>query len=372
MTAGGATRFLAGLLVTTCLGGAPAAAVAQLSMGGGGGSYALAPDERNLKFAGVPIPGYSDVLGPNLGVVAMAYYKTDRHDPDLPPSSSGLFGFYSANNSWIGAAFQKFHLDGDRWRLTAALGTGSVKYQFNPSSVGPGLPDVFLDYTTATGFLFAQGLRRTWGDLYLGLAAVTWSARVAIEPDLVEFDDERYTGPGLVAEWDRRDHIMQPTSGFVAEGRMLFYGEAFGADRDFRKLSLTVSGYRALGDTTRVVAGRVLHEAGFGDVPFSAQSILGGGRNLRGYADGRNRADQLLVVEGEYRWNFWRRWGAVAFAGLAWVADDLSRMTWDGTLPAAGLGLRFRLIEAYRINARIDYGWGKDDQAVYFAVGEAY
>ena len=30
------------------------------------------------------------------------------------------------------------------------------------------------------------------------------------------------------------------------------------------------------------------------------------------------------------------------------------------------------MIETYRINARIDYGWGKHDQAVYFAIAEAY
>ena len=31
--------------------------------GGGAGTYALEEGERNLKFAAIPIPGYSDVLG---------------------------------------------------------------------------------------------------------------------------------------------------------------------------------------------------------------------------------------------------------------------------------------------------------------------
>ena len=361
------------LLVFAILAGWAAGATAQMGMGGGGGgAYALDDDERNLKFAGIPIPGYSDVLGFNLGIVAMSYYKMDRYDDDLPPSSTGVFGFYSENNSWMGAAFQKFHLDGDKWRVTAALGKGSVKYQFNPASIGPGFPDVFVDYTTATDFVFAQGSRRSWGDLYLGLAVLSWSAKVNVEPDVIETENERYTGPGFTAEWDRRDHIMYPTSGYVAEGRYLVFDDTFGADRDFQKLHLTLNGYRDLGDSTRVMAGRILHDAAYGDVPFSAQSIVNGNRNLRGYSNGRHRADQLMMVEAEYRWNFAGRWGAVAFAGLAWSADDLSEMSLGDTLPASGLGVRFRIIETYKINARIDYGWGKDDQAVYFSIGEAY
>lgn len=346
-------------------------ASAQMGMGGGG-SYALEDNERNLKFAGIPIPGYSDVLGWNLGIVGMAYYKMDRHDDNLPPSSSGVFGFYSQNNSWMGGLFQKFHLDEDKWRITAAFGTGSIKYQFNPASIGPGFPDVFIDYSTATNFLFAQGSRRTWDKLYLGLGFMSWSAQVGIEPEVIELDDERYTGPGIVGEFDHRDHIMFPTEGYAIEGRYLVYRDAFGSDREFEKLNWSVTGYHAMRDTSRVLAGRLAHEGGFGDVPFSAQSIVNGNRNLRGYSNGRYRADQLVTIEAEYRWMFHRRWGAVVFAGLGWSANKIDEMALNDTLPSSGLGVRFMMIETYKINARIDYGWGKDDQAIYFSIGEHF
>jgi hypothetical protein len=348
-------------------------AAGQLGAGGGGGrSYALEEGERNLEFAGIPVPNYSDVLGWSLGVVGMAYYKLDRHDDLCPPSSTGLFGFYSENNSWMGAAFQKVHYDEDSWRGTLAFGKGSIKYQFSPAAIDPGLPDIFLDYTTATSFFFLDGARRVWRRLYLGLGVLTWSAEVRVEPDLVETEDERYTGPGVTGEWDDTNNVFAATRGWKASGRYLVYDAAFGADRDFTKLNLTLTGYRELGDSTRVLAGRLLTEAAFGDVPFSGQSIVSGNRNLRGYSDGRYRADKLLVLEAEYRWNFWRRWGAVAFAGVAFSADEVSTMTLRDALPGGGVGLRFLMIEQYRINARVDYGWGKNDQALYIAVGEAY
>jgi hypothetical protein len=347
-------------------------ATAQMGMGGGNGAYALEEGERNLKFAGIPIPGYSEVLGWNIALVAMAYYKMDRYDDNLPPSATGIFGFYSENQSWMGGIFQKFHLDQDNWRITGAFGTGSIKYQFNPAGIDPGFPDIFLDYSQALNFLFAQGSRRVKGHLYLGLGAMSWAAKVGIEPDLAELPDERYTGPGLVGEWDRRDHTMYPTDGFLIDGRYMIFREAFGSDRDFQRLRWSMSDYVEAGDTNQVLAGRFLHQGAFGDVPFSAQSILSGNQNLRGYANGRYRGNQLITLETEYRWMFHRRWGAVAFAGIGWVADKISDMALNDTLPGAGIGIRYRIIETYKINARIDYGWGQDDQALYVSIGEHF
>jgi hypothetical protein len=354
------------LILLCCLTGV---ANAQFS---GGGSYALEEGERNFKLAGIPIPGYSDVLGFNLALVGMAYYKMDRHDDTLPPSATGLFGFYSENNSWMGGAFQKFHLDGDNWRATAALMGGSVKYQFNPASVGPGFPDIFVDYTGANGLIFAQGSRRVWDKLYLGLAVLSWNSQVTFGDNLIQMPEERYTGPGVMAEWDKRNHTMFPTQGVYIDGRLLYFSDTFGSDRDFRKLTLGIRGYTALGDSTRVLAGRFLKEGGYGDTPFSGESMLNGNRNLRGYSNGRYRGNQLMTVEAEFRWMFWKRWGGVAFAGLGWVADEVAQMSLGDTLPASGIGLRWCMIETYKVNARIDYGWGKYDQGVYLSIGEAF
>lgn len=370
------TKAILVVVALIFLGNVPVPAMAQMSTGsgdgGGSGTYALEDDERNLKFAAIPIPGYSDVLGFSLGIIGMAYYKMDRHDDNLPPSSTGILGFYSENNSWVGMAFQKFHFAHDKWRATAAFGTGSFKYQFNPSSAGPGFPDLFLDYTTVSDFIFLKGSRLTWSELYLGAEVLAWSAKVSIDPDLLEVPNEFYSSLGVNGEWDGRNHVMYPTSGTNTTVRYDVYDEALGSDRDFRKLKVKISGYTTLGDTTRVLAGRILADAAFGDVPFSGQAILSGNQNLRGYANGRHRGDKLLTLETEYRWNFYGRWGAVGFAGVGFVGEDWDSFSTADALPAAGLGLRFRMIETYKINARIDYGWGKNDQAVYFSIGEAY
>lgn len=50
---------------------------------------------------------------------------------------------------------------------------------------------------------------------------------------------------------------------------------------------------------------------------------------------------------------------------LYWTVHPLS-------LQAVGLGLRWRLTEKFRVNFRVDYAWGKDDDVLLISVGEAF
>ncbi len=59
----------------------------------------------------------------------------------------------------------------------------------------------------------------------------------------------------------------------------------------------------------------------------------------------------------------------VAFAGVAVATDDRHG---SGLLPAAGAGLRFKMIPSRNINVGIDGAIGKDDWGIYFRIGEAF
>ncbi len=54
------------------------------------------------------------------------------------------------------------------------------------------------------------------------------------------------------------------------------------------------------------------------------------------------------------------------------MAPNLSEMTASNILPSAGLGMRFRASEKDRVNLSIDYARGKDSDAWYFRIGEAF
>ena len=107
-----------------------------------------------------------------------------------------------------------------------------------------------------------------------------------------------------------------------------------------------------------------------GDVPFEAQTVVGGD-DIRGYSQGKYRNNQVYTLQGEYRWNFYKRWGMVAFAGVASAVAKFSDIAMKDLLPGVGAGIRFKMLPNERINIGIDAGVGKGDYSITFRIGEA-
>jgi outer membrane translocation and assembly module TamA len=107
-------------------------------------------------------------------------------------------------------------------------------------------------------------------------------------------------------------------------------------------------------------------------VPFYALSQFGRGADLRGYELGQFQDKQLLAAQAEYRFEFTKRIGAVAFAGVGEVMPSLHAITFDNLLPSIGVGLRYVMAEQNHVSLRFDVAWGRDGPLVYLSVGEAF
>ncbi len=99
---------------------------------------------------------------------------------------------------------------------------------------------------------------------------------------------------------------------------------------------------------------------------------LGGDSKLRGYYQGRFRDNDLGLLQAEYRFPIWWRFGGDVFAGAGEVGHVLSDFTWGGIHPSFGAGLRLLVIPAEHLNARLDYGIGTDSHGLYLAILEAF
>lgn len=184
-------------------------------------------------------------------------------------------------------------------------------------------------------------------------------------------EDGKIFGPGIRVDFDDRNHITYPTSGgWSTLGFQIFDG-ALGSDYDFRSVQLESRRYFGAGGS-RVFACRALLNYVDGQVPFQVLPALGGDSVLRGYFGGRFRDRSLAVLDVEYRQHVWWRLGFVAFAGAGQVARTPDKFALNDLHPAGGVGLRFRFIEAERLNLRIDLGWGEDDSGTYISLGEAF
>lgn len=361
--------ILVSLLLLLAL--SPSPSFAQMSMSGGGG-YGEADTTKGIQFAAIPVPNYNRSVGIGLGVMVAGYYRLDRKDLITPPSTSALFGYYAENGTWVAGGFQTLNFDEDKWRLTFAGGYATVNFQFYTGDlVPPAYQQQFVDYNSTNWFGVAQGQRRVWKRLFVGLDYQYRDAGVALS-DTLQAHLGTFSGAGVLASYDRRDNIFNTYSGWLADLQSTFYFEGIGSDADFNKYQIEGDVYFTLnGDTTQFLAAQALMELASGDVPFTEQYIMGV-QNLRGYTNGKYRSDQMYSTQAEFRWRFWRRWGAVAFGGFGWSVNTLSEISLDNILPSIGVGGRFMMIEDYRINARIDVAMGRDDWGIYFGIGEAF
>jgi hypothetical protein len=233
-------------------------------------------------------------------------------------------------------------------------------------------------FTVRSSIFLLQAQREVVPGSWVGLRAHVQSETFAelddgglLERGLVTgFDGGRVVGLGTVVTRDTRDRAIGPRSGVLAEARSTGYHGAIGSERDFALLSLDVRGYRPVGSGTLALRGRV--QSAHGETPFTLLPALGGDRMLRGYRGGRFRDDHAAVLESEYRFPLFWRFGAVLYGGVGDVAADADAFPAPGELErAAGAGLRFRLNEA-GINVRIDWARGREAGGLYVGIGEAF
>jgi len=120
-----------------------------------------------------------------------------------------------------------------------------------------------------------------------------------------------------------------------------------------------------------VFATRVFSGIGLGEVNFNQQFIIGN-TDIRGYSKGQYRGNYALAVQGEYRWNFHKRLGAVGFAGLATIFESNNSDDDGKLLPGIGAGFRYTYMKDTRSNIGFDIAKGRDDWGIYFRLSEAF
>ena len=324
--------------------------------------------DKAVSFAPIPYLNYSRTGGFGFGAVPMIMYPLNKKDTLSPDSLTGLVGFYTTEGNYAAMFFQRFFLAEDNWRITAAGGFGSRGFQFLPE-IGD-IGNDFIEYTTDGKFFMAGFQRRIYKQIYGGLNYV-----------FIEVDTE-FEIPGFARQEqfhqlmfkfsrDRRSNVYYPVSGSIANVTWKTTPEWMGNETHTDKLDLDYNHYWSTNGEQDVIAARGLVGIGISDLVFEQQYIVGG-EDLRGYTQGEYRGDNLVAVQGEYRWNLWKRMGLVGFAGVAstWTSgvDNAEALF----LPSIGAGYRFTAIKKNHFNVGIDAAVGKGDWGVYFRIGEAF
>ena len=345
------------------------------------GPNRAAENNKRGEFAAAPIPIVNPTVGNGLGGMAMYAFRLRAKDDRSPPSVLGGGGFATDNGSWLTALGGKFHLFGDRLRISGGMATGRVNYDFFGIGGERGEDRAAIPLTQAVTGALIESKVRFLGNWFIGPRYLWSTSSVGIDwdkigaelpPNLPERDFRLQTAAlGLKIERDSRDSQFFPLKGSFFDIKTDFFSPKFGSDRSYTIVDVSYSGFASFSEQN-VIAYRVAACGSSDDAPFYSVCPLGRPQDLRGYQLGEYRDYRMLVGQVEYRREVIWRFGAVGFFGLGAVAETFGDFTADALKPGGGVGVRFLLAKQNRINLRFDYAWGQSDSAFYIGLGEAF
>jgi hypothetical protein len=141
---------------------------------------------------------------------------------------------------------------------------------------------------------------------------------------------------------DTRDHANNPWFGHYVAATVQVARALLPGGHDFQKVALDVRGF-ASPFHRHILAGRVLYQQAFGDVPFYFLPEFGGDTLGRGYLPFRFRDRTSIIAQFEYRFPVRSFISGAAFLDMGQFRSAPGEFTWAGFHPAFGFGPRFSL-----------------------------
>ena len=322
--------------------------------------------DGKAKFMPIPYLNYDRSMGFSIGAVPLLMFNPSEKDTISPSSLIGGVGFWTTNKTWFLMGFGKFYLGEDNWRITTAGGIGSVNFQFYLDNPAGG----WIPYQSEADFFMLKVERRIHKQLYGGVSYVFANA-ITITETIPLSDSLTLHGIGLNLSLDKRSNPYYPRNGYFTTVEYKTNPEFLGNETYTRKIIIDHNHYFSARQKNDVVAARFHAGLGLGDLSFNQQFIVKN-KDIRGYTQGAYRGNYLLTLQGEYRWNFHKRWGAVGFAGVATVFEAINESDNGKLLPDIGTGIRFRVFPETNFSVGMDVAAGLDDWGIYFQIGEAF
>jgi outer membrane protein assembly factor BamA len=340
------------------------------------GQDSVASRKKISGIAAIPMINYNRTQGVILGAIVSKFFKINAKDAISPSSNIGIAGIYTQQKSYALFLYSQLFFAEDRWRIRAAVGTLNINFQFYLEDPVMSTGN-FSNYSTNANLIVLQVQRNIFKRIYFGPTASFINATTTFSFPGVSGQDSVnksiLNSIGYIITNDTRDHVQFPTHGMFLNFKNQFYGNWIGSDYQFVRYIVTYNQFFKLSkaNDNHVLVARATFNIATGDVPFEGQTVVGGD-DIRGYSQGKYRNDQVYTLQAEYRMNFYRKWGLVAFAGIATAVAKFSDIPNSELLPGVGAGLRFRMLPSEKVNIGMDAAVGKGDYSITFRIGEAF
>lgn len=331
-------------------------------------------------FMPVPIIVTEPAVGTGLGLATVFFHgkligrpNPNKPGQQLPPSMTVAAGAYTENGTWFAGGGHVGHWKQDRIRYTGFIGVMNLNIDFYAGNRP-------IAFNIDGGFMLQQiKFRLGKSNFFVGGKWIFFDSTSTIDgldeilpPDwpglgLLDGFDATNSGVGALAYYDGRDNTFTPNRGQEANLELLRYDTALGGDYDYWYLAAKVISFHELGK--RFALGlRFDGEAVDGNVPFFAYPFV----QLRGVPAMRYQGEQVLNLEVEGRWQFWKRWSVVGFVGKGFIWSDVPRQETDDNIVTFGTGFRYLIARKFNMHVGIDVARGPEDTAFYLQMGHAW
>ncbi|MDA7964859.1 BamA/TamA family outer membrane protein [Ruegeria sp.] len=325
---------------------------------------------RNGSFIAVPIPFSDPTIGSGLTLGAGYLFQLDESSK---PSLFGVAALRSSNGSQAYGGAANFAFDNNRWQIETLYAKANINYDLFtaagqlPVTQDGDLARIELSY----GFTpeISAGLAVRYLNTSVSLDGL---GLPPIPPPFDQFLDMEIVTPTLVAAWDWRDDTIYPTSGFNLQTELAYSHTLTGLTGDYSKAFINFTHYWNP-IPKGVIAARVSTCAASDETPFFDQCSLGGTDAFRGFPVTQFLDLRSASLQIEYRHQFTKRLGAVAFGGAGQTGDSYGDLSADGTHTAYGLGARYRVSQKFPVDFAVD--WAHNDlgeDQLYIYVGQRF
>lgn len=179
---------------------------------------------------------------------------------------------------------------------------------------------------------------------------------------------------GTFAQFDWRDDALGPRAGGNYVLQFSRYEDQKRDRYSFNRIDLDLQQYIPIFNKTRVFALRgrtILTDVGAGKaVPFYLRPTLGGSDDLRGFRPFRFNDNNLVVFNGEYRWEVFSGLDMAVFADGGKVFARRGQLNFRDLEASVGFGMRFNVRNATFI--RVDVGFSHEGFQIWFKFNDIF
>ncbi len=349
-----------------------------------------ATKSSKLRISGVPAAGYTLQTGFAALVSANAAFYTS---PDAKTSSALTSFTYTARNQIIFPFQTSIWTKGNKYNIV-----GDWRYLYFPSyTYGLGgystLSDGYLiNYSAAR--IHQTLLRKVRENMYAGVGYnldYFWNIKELNPSGQTDFQKYEQASNGVIGKtevasgitlnflYDSRENSINAESGEFINVIYRPNLVAFGNSATWRSLVFDVRKYIKISKSSDNVLAFWSYDwlTVNGKPPYLMLPNTGSdpySNTGRGYIQGRYRGNNMIYLEGEYRFSLTPNGliGGVVFAN-AESFTEYPNNKFETVAPGWGMGLRVKLNKLSRTNLAIDYGFGLGgSQGLFVNLGEVF